>query len=471
MNWKDYLKFDLKQKNKHKVITLGYAVAIIFAFVLSLTNNNYVEASVSKSERLDFQLIENNIAENLSDPESVYPAASIDNINGLFSMVNSLVREKDVQKNVEVQKGDTLISVLTNLGFDRNAANDIYYKLKEHYDPRDLKAGQELSANLTIDTQTDDILRLNALVIEPEIGEKVVVSQNEAGEYLAEKIKDELITEISNATGIIEGNLSTSMQKHGVPLRVVNKFIQIFAYSVDFRRDLRKGDKFEIIYENQVTPDGENVKAGNIIYAGLVLRNTRISLYRYEDKKGNVDYYNEKGRPMKKILYKMPLNYAARISSPFGKRRHPILKDIRIHWGVDYAAPSGTPVLAGGDGVVQVAKYNGAYGNYVKIRHNSEFATAYGHMKGFAKGIRPGVRVKQGQVIGYVGSTGRATGPHVHYEVVHNGRRVNPRTIKASTGENLKGQNLKNFKVQMANIKKSYANMFAQNDPQKMAQK
>ena len=311
MNWKDYLKFDLKQKNKHKVITLGYAVAIIFAFVLSLTNNNYVEASVSKSERLDYQLIENNIAENLSDPESVYPSASIDNINGLFSMVSSLVREKDVQKNIEVQKGDTLISVLTDLGLDRDAANDIYYKLKEHYDPRDLKAGQELSANLTIDTQTDDILRLNALVIEPEIGERVVVSQNETGEYLVEKIKDELITEISNATGTIEGNLSTSMQKHGVPLRVVNKFIQIFAYSVDFRRDLRKGDKFEIIYENQVTTNGESVKSGDIVYAGLILRNNRISLYRYEDKKGNVDYYNETGRPMKKILYKMPLNYAA----------------------------------------------------------------------------------------------------------------------------------------------------------------
>ena len=142
-----------------------------------------------------------------------------------------------------------------------------------------------------------------------------------------------------------------------------------------------------------------------------------------------------------------------------------------VHWGVDYAAPKGTAIYAAGDGVVQVAKYNGSYGNYIKIRHNSEFSTAYGHMQRFAKGIRPGVRVKQGQIIAYVGSTGRSTGPHLHYEVIQNGRRVNPRTIRAATGENLSGNNLKNFKKMVAGLQTTYKNMFAQNEPQKLAKK
>ena len=147
------------------------------------------------------------------------------------------------------------------------------------------------------------------------------------------------------------------------------------------------------------------------------------------------------------------------------------MKQTRIHWGVDYAAPRGTKIFAGGDGVVQVAKYNGSYGNYIKIRHNSEFSTAYGHMQRFAKGIRPGVSVKQGQVIAYVGSTGRSTGPHLHYEVVQNGRRVNPRTIRASTGENLAGTDLKNFKKLVADLQTSYKSMFAKNKEPKMAKK
>ena len=162
----------------------------------------------------------------------------------------------------------------------------------------------------------------------------------------------------------------------------------------------------------------------------------------------------------------------ARISSPFGKRFHPILKKYKIHWGVDYAAPKGTLIYAGGDGVVQVAKYNGSYGNYIKIRHNSEYSTAYGHMSGFAKGIRPGVRVKQGQVIGYVGSTGRSTGPHLHYEVIQNGRRVNPRTIKASTGESLKGNELTKFKKVVAQIDNNYGKEFVTNEKEtKLAEK
>lgn len=204
------------------------------------------------------------------------------------------------------------------------------------------------------------------------------------------------------------------------------------------------------------------VKNGNILFASLTLGKNKIDLYRFKDKSGNVDYYDAKGYAMKKTLSRKPMSYQnARISSPFGRRRHPIYKDYRVHWGVDYAAPRNTLVYAAGDGVIQVAKYNGGYGNYIKIRHNSEYSTAYGHMQKFAKGIRPGVRVKQGQVIGYVGSTGRSTGPHLHYEVVKNGKRVNPLTIKAAASENLRGKNLASFKRQVAQIKETHQKMLA----------
>ena len=461
----------LKHKNRQKVITICYDLAVTFAFILSLTNNK-VEASVSKEDRLDYLMIENNVVNNLSDPETIYPEDSVDNIKSLFSMVSSLVSQKDMDKEITVQKGDTLISILNDLGLNREQANDIFYALEKYYDPRDLKAGQKLSANVSVNNRSQEIVKFNSLTIEPVIGEYVVASFDENGQIQVSKTKDEFVEEVNSASGTIDGLISTAMRNKGVPNRVVNNFVAIFNYAVDFRRDLRKGDKFEIIYENYIDQNGEMVKSGNILYAALILRKDKIAMYRFKDKKGNVDYYTEKGQALKKSLDRKPLAFKnARISSPFGKRYHPILKQTKIHWGVDYAAPRGTKIFAGGDGVVQVAKYNGSYGNYVKIRHNSEFSTAYGDMQRVAKGSRPGVRVKQGQVIGYVGSTGRSTGPHLHYEVVQNGRRVNPRTIRAATGENLAGTDLKNFKKMVADLQTSYQSMFAQNKEPKMAKK
>lgn len=472
MQLPSYLKFDIKHKNRQKIITMGYAVAVTFAFILSLTNNNAVEASVSKSDRAGYLMIENSVVNNMSNPDTIYPEASVDNIRSLFSMVNTLVSQKDVNREITVQKGDTLISILNNLGLNREQSNDLFYALKKHYDPRNLKIGQKLAANLSIHSRSGDIIRFNSLTIEPVVGERVVAVLNENDEFEVSAVKDELIEEVNSATGSISGTLSGSMQAHGVPNRIVNNFISIFAYAVDFRHDVRKGDKFEIVYENYLAPNGKVVKSGNVVYAALILRKDKIAMYRFKSRDGNIDYYTEKGQALKKTLDKKPMSYRnARISSPFGKRYHPILRQTKIHWGVDYAAPRGTLVYAGGDGVVQVAKYNGAYGNYVKIRHNSEFSTAYGHMQSIAKGIRPGTRVKQGQVIGYVGSTGRSTGPHLHYEVVQNGRRVNPRTIRASTGENLAGRDLANFKNMVADLQKSYQSKFAQNQSRELAKK
>ena len=252
------------------------------------------------------------------------------------------------------------------------------------------------------------------------------------------------------------------MNNNGVPKSIVADFINIFSYSIDFRRDVKKGDSYEIVYENYITPEGKIAKHGNIVFAALKLGKSKIELYRFKDSTGNVDYYDSKGLALKKTLSRRPMQHqSGRISSYFGRRRHPIYKDIRVHWGIDYPAPKGSHIYAAGDGVVQVAQYRSGYGNYVKIRHNSEYSTAYGHMNGFAKGIKPGTRVKQGQIIGYVGSTGRSTGPHLHYEVIQNGKRVNPLTIKASASENLRGQKLTAFKKEVAKINSTYEKMLA----------
>jgi len=467
-----YIRLAVKRRDRHKVIALGYAAAICVAFVLSLTNNNDVNASITPTDTINYIMLENALDNSIESDEAptLYPEKSLDNIKSLYDMVNA--KEKSVERELTVAKGDTFISLLSALGLDYNESHALYVKFKKIYDPAKLRTGQKILINLTEDTQTHALISLDSIVIEPATGQRYILERNDQNEYIAKAEKDELLEEINSASGKIQGSLSVSMRKQGIPGKIIAKFSSIFGQAVDFRRDVRSGDKFEVIYENHITPSGEIIKTGNILYAGLILRKTKLELYRFADKNGNVDYYNEKGLAMKRTLHRKPLAFQkARISSPFGKRRHPILKRTIVHWGVDYAAPSGTAIYAGGDGVVLTAKYNGGYGNYIKIRHNSEYSTAYGHMKGFARGIRPGVRVKQGQVIGYVGSTGRSTGPHLHYEVVQNGRRVNPLKIKAAAGENLSGGNLKKFKQQVAELKQTYKTMFAQNAPAKVAEK
>lgn len=457
LNWKLY--------NRQKVINLCYFGAVTAAFILSLAHNNRVEASVDTRDYFSYLMIDDNADTSETAMESP------DNIKALFKMVDELVKNKNIEKELALQSGDTLISALMRLDIPRATANDIYYSLKEHFDPKDLKAGQKLKVNLAMDSKTDELAHVNYLLIEPAVGERIVTAfKDNAFTTFVEK--DEFIDEVNAVTGTINGNLSSAMAAKGIPMRVSANFINLFSYSIDFKRDLQKGDSFEVVYESQVLSDGTPVKSGNILYAGLILRNQKIALYRFKDSRGNVDYYTEKGQALKKTLDRKPMAFRnARISSPFGKRYHPILKKYKIHWGVDYAAPKGSAVYAGGDGVVQVAKYNGSYGNYIKIRHNSEFSTAYGHMSGFAKGIYPGKRVTQGQLIGYVGSTGRSTGPHLHYEVIQNGRRVNPRTIKASTGENLSGQNLTQFKKLVAKVNSDNALAFAATKEVKLAKK
>ena len=451
-------------KTKQCWLTFCSTFVIALALILVLIKNTSVKASVSP--QVSVEELQASPEDDSFEEESIITADSAEPA----SETQPQTTEADNLHIIELKSGDTLLNVLTGLGVEYNTANNVYLSVKKVFDPRDLRVGQKIEVELLPADEAPVVAALNSTV---RTGEHLSVLLNENGAYTAKIEKDELIEELQSAAGKINGTLSVAMNKNGVPARIVANFISIFSYSVDFRRDVKKGDSYEIIYENYLTPDGKIAKNGNIIYAALNLGKSKVELYRFKDSSGNVDYYDAKGLALKKTLSRRPMAYqSGRISSYFGRRRHPIYKDTRVHWGVDYPAPKGSHIYAGGDGVVEVAQYRSGYGNYVRIRHNSEYSTAYGHMNGFAKGIRPGTRVKQGQIIGYVGSTGRSTGPHLHYEVIRNGKRVNPLTIKASASENLRGKNLTEFKRQVAKINDTHEKMLAgKKADEKLAQK
>ena len=242
---------------------------------------------------------------------------------------------------------------------------------------------------------------------------------------------------------VIKNNLYSSAIQSGIEPNIIIEFARIFGFEVDFQRDIRKGDWFELLYE-KFEDDNERVRdTGKIIYASMFVNGEEINLYHFKDKNSD-DFFNIKGQSITKSLMKTPIN-GARLSSSFGMRKHPILGYNKMHRGTDFAAPSGTPIMASGSGTITRARWCGGGGNCVKIRHNSTYETIYAHMKSFAKGIKEGRKVKQGQIIGYVGSTGISTGPHLHYEVVVNGKKVNSQRLKLPSGKKLKGEARKRF--------------------------
>ena len=249
---------------------------------------------------------------------------------------------------------------------------------------------------------------------------------------------------------IIKNNLYNSAVESGIEPNIIVEFARIFGFEVDFQRDIRKGDWFEILYEKFEDDNNKVRDTGKIIYASMYVNREEINLYNFKYK-NEEDYYDIKGKSITKSLMKTPIN-GARLSSSFGMRKHPILGYNKMHRGTDFAAPSGTPIMASGSGTVTRARWCGGGGNCVKIKHNSTYETIYAHMKAFAKGIKEGRKVKQGQIIGYVGSTGLSTGPHLHYEVIVNGKKVNSQKLKLPSGKTLKGEERKEFELDRIKI-------------------
>ncbi|NNE84568.1 MAG: M23 family metallopeptidase [Alphaproteobacteria bacterium] len=361
-----------------------------------------------------------------------------------------------ITRVVAVESGDNLMGVLIRAGAERTVAHAAIQSLKGSYDPRrDLNVGDELQITFgpgtirsveNAETEAEDNPNyvLARLTIPVSYDKLIDVSRNEEGEYNANEVERPLTREVVTASGQIESSLFVAARDAGIPARVLAELIRIYSFDIDFQRDIWQGDKFELMFEQFRGENGDVVHEGEIFYAKLTLRDTETPLYRYETTAGNLDYFNSKGNSVRKTLMRTPVD-GARLSSRFGKRKHPILGYTRMHAGVDFAAPTGTPIYAAGNGTIVQAGRNGGYGNYIRIRHNGTFQTAYAHLSKFARKTRKGARVKQGQVIGYIGTTGRSTGPHLHYEVLRNGRQINPRSVRIPSGEKLKGAELKKF--------------------------
>jgi len=352
----------------------------------------------------------------------------------------------EFKKQVKIGKGDTLIALLSREGMSSPEAHRAVKALSKYYDPRQLRPGQEVTLTLTPRTSAPDDTILTGLTLRPSIFNEVSLERVDGDQFRSQKRKIAVERKLVRSEGTILSSLYVAASKAGVPAPVLMELIRIYSWDVDFQRGIRAGDKFEVMFEKLFTDDGEFARYGNILYGNLILRNEENPLYRHKTPKGFTDYFDKNGQSARKALMRTPIN-GARLSSGFGKRRHPILGYTKMHRGLDFAAPSGTPIYAAGDGVVIRRGRNGGYGNYIRIRHNSEFDTAYAHMRRYHPKVRRGSRVRQGQIIGYVGTTGRSTGPHLHYEILKNNRQVNPLRIKMPSGVKLKGKYLTAFKA------------------------
>ncbi|MCF8468650.1 MAG: peptidoglycan DD-metalloendopeptidase family protein [Sneathiella sp.] len=356
---------------------------------------------------------------------------------------------QELTKTVSVGKGDTLIKVLTRAGADRNESHEAISALNEIFDPRNLKIGQDVT--LYFDSSNNDqegdagepsLVRVS---LKEDVDRQLAAVRTPGAGFTAQETILELDKKMVRAGGIIESSLFLSAAQAGIPTKTIIDLIRIFSYDVDFQREIQPGDSFEVYFERFADENGQILKDGAIHWASMTLSGKTITVYRFKtDDDGFTDYYGENGRSIKKTLMRTPID-GARLTSGFGKRKHPVLGYTKMHRGVDFGARSGTPIMAAGNGVVEMAGRNGGYGNYVRIRHNSEYKTAYAHMSKFANGIHKGSHVKQGQIIGYVGTTGRSTGPHLHYEVHKNDHQINPLSVKLPAGRKLGGKMLTAF--------------------------
>jgi murein DD-endopeptidase MepM/ murein hydrolase activator NlpD len=388
------------------------------------------------------------------------PADDADSLVELASVPDSGLEEATMRERsrrlIRVSKGDTLSTLLTNSGVTADDAVLTVAALKRVYDPRRIWPGQEIALNF--DPMVDDPSGYTGLSIDRSYDRQILVTRGDDGSFVAEEIRRALTQEAVIGEGVITSSLFEAGDEAGMPPAVLVEMIRAYSYDVDFQREIREGDSFEVLYERIKDENGEVVHAGKVIYANLVLGGKAKRIFRFTPKSGFTDFFHETGQSVRRALLRTPID-GARISSRFGKRRHPILGYTKMHKGLDFAAARGTPVFAAGNGKVEKAGRNGSFGKYIRLRHNDQYKTAYAHLKSIARGIRPGARVKQGQVIGYVGTTGRSTGPHLHYEVHVKGRQVNPLSVKLPAGEKLKGKELERFRLAKQKVERTYAGL------------
>ena len=395
-------------------------IALIIITSIFTLYHNYTKKEISENYK---QIIEN-----------VYFKKTINHFFDKFEP-----RFKKISHNVGI--GETFDSILEDYSIKKKEIEILKKKLNKKINLNKLKKNQKIL--LIIDQNENSI---KEFIFQVSNKERIVLTKNLDDQVFDQKvILTKLKKKIKYSENIILQSLYKSASAQKIPPNIIIEFARIYGFQVDFQRDIRKKDKFQIMYEIFVDEKKKVIETGNILFANLILSGEDNSLY-YFDKEGSIGHYDKNGKSIQKALMKTPIN-GARLSSPFGMRKHPIDGFNKMHKGTDFAAPLGTPIMASGSGTVKKAGWCGGGGNCVVIKHNSTYQTIYAHMSKFAKGIRSGARVKQGQTIGYVGSTGKSTGPHLHYEVLINGKRVNSQTLKLPSGKILKGQERKIFET------------------------
>ena len=406
-----------KIKIKNEIFALGFLVLVT---IISTSYYNHTKTKIIKNYK--------DVLHNVYFKKSLNNF--FNNLEPRFKKVTHIISE-----------GETLSNVLKNYSIDSEEIQLIRNKLSKRINLSKLKTNQKIY--FIIDQSKNTI---SEFVFQLSNKERILLTRNlEDNKFNQEIVLTKLNKKIVYKENVILQSLYKSAIDQKIPANTIIEFARIYGFQVDFQRDIRKKDRFQIMYEVFMDDNKKIIESGNIIYANLILSGENNSLY-YFDKKGSIGHYDKNGKSIKKALMKTPIN-GARLSSPFGMRKHPIDGFNKMHKGTDFAAPMGTPIMASGDGVIKKARWCGGGGNCIKIKHNSTYSTVYAHLKNFARGIKEGKKVSQGQIIGYVGSTGMSTGPHLHYEVIINGKKVNSQTLKLPSGKILKGEDRELFET------------------------
>jgi len=430
-----------------------FAAALAFGFtatlatLLSLPSQSSTDAGASIQQQAATTQ-DNNLAFAYASQQAANPAAPHQRYIGT-STTAAAKAAPSMTEVVAISKGDTLDRVFEAFGVPKDISVEAVSSLKGIFSPRNFRIGQQVTLLFKPNANGGRDFRGYRFAADP-LRDVIILDDAGKGTFDATVVQKELRNVIQAKQGIITGSLIGAARRVGVPYSVVSEMLRVYSYSIDFQRDLHEGDRFEVMYQAKADKTGKVHDTGDMLYARLILDGKEYPIYRFENN-GSVDYYRADGTNNKRGLIKTPVD-GARVTSGFGMRNHPILGYSKMHKGIDFGAPQGTPIFAAGDGVIKQAGWVNGYGRYIKITHNSTLATAYGHMSRFATGIRAGVRVKQGQVIGYVGMTGRATGPHLHYEIVMNGLQVNPIGVKVPTMNQLAGNDMKRLKANIAKL-------------------
>ena len=346
--------------------------------------------------------------------------------------------------NYEIKKGDTIQKILKKLKVQNIDIQNTIIQYKKYGNPNKLLVGNKIDiiTEKRLSSDKNTIVKFSVPITKSTT---IEITKNEDNKIISNKIITKLYKRKVLSENISKKNLYSAATEVNINPDTIIEFARIFGFEIDFQRDIRKNDYFKIVYEKYFDENGEFIKSGSILYTHMSVNGRKITLYKFGDDKG-YGYFDVNGKSVEKALMKTPIN-GARLSSPFGMRKHPILGYNKKHLGTDFAAPMGTPIMASGSGTITRAKWCGGGGNCIKIKHNSTYETGYAHMKSFAAGMKVGKKVRQGQIIGYVGSTGMSTGPHLHYEVIVNGKKVNSQTLKLPSGKVLKDEERKQFEI------------------------